>query len=85
MMQTTESRLYDHAATVGRRHPMTRSLFGQAEMSSILVVVTNVVLKQPLQMLLVYRDYLIKKIAPATLDSALRDAILPRALKFGWD
>jgi hypothetical protein len=36
--------------------------------------------EQPLQMLLINRDDVVEQIAPATLDPALGDAVLPRTL-----
>src|ERR1700691_4390935 len=49
-------------------------------MCSIFMIVADVVRKQPLQMLLVDRDYVIKQVPATTLDPALGDAILPGTL-----
>jgi len=80
MVQTAESGLRDNLPAIRRWRSAVRCLLGQAEMSAIFVVVMDIVREQPLEMLLINRDDVIEQIAPTTLDPALRDAVLPRAL-----
>jgi hypothetical protein len=57
------------------------SLLVQAEMSPVIVVVTNVLIHQPFQMPLIENDHMIEQITTATAYEALGHAILPRALE----
>jgi hypothetical protein len=66
----------------------TGSLLLRAEVSSIIVVVADVLIHEALQMSLVENDHVVEKISTTVADEALRDAILPWALKagsFGFD
>jgi hypothetical protein len=79
-MQTAESRPPDHTATSQRTHSATGSLLVQAKVSSVFVVITDIIREQPFQMLLVGRNHMIEQVAPATLDPAFRDTVLPGTL-----
>ena len=57
------------------------SLLVQAEMSPVIVVVTNLLIHQPFQMPLIENDHMIEQITTAIAYEALGHAILPRALE----
>ena len=59
---------------------MWRSLL-QREMCSVLVVVTNILRQQALQVAFVYCNDVVQQIMTATLDPTLSDTILPRTFK----
>ena len=50
-------------------------------MSAVVVVVTDVLVHEPLQMALVEHDHMIEQIAAAVADEALGNAVLPRAFE----
>ena len=57
--------------------------FVQAEMSSVVVIVANVLIHEPLEMALIEDDHMIKKIAATGADGSFSHAVLPRALEIG--
>ena len=83
VMQSTDSRTrHDEAGTCRRSSTGGRSLL-QSEMRSILMVIAEVLRKQPLQMPFVQRNHVIEEITSAAFHPTLSDAVLPRTLKRG--
>ncbi len=88
MMQTTEPWRRDNFATRCRTFcwlPTCGSLFVQAEVRSILMIVANVVIHKPLEMALVDHDDMIEQISAAVPDEALGHAVLPGTSNRGAD
>jgi hypothetical protein len=81
MMQATDPPMRNDATwTYGGDSPGRRSL-PQSEMRSILVVVTDILREQPLQVPFVHGNHVIQQISTTALYPALSNAILPGALK----
>ena len=59
-MQAAESRECNDPALIGRRGSLARRLFLQSEMSSILVVIADILKEKSFQMLLIYWNHVIK-------------------------
>ena len=92
MMQTTQPRHRDNllAGVQTYRFPASRSLFVQAEMGSVVVMITDVVGHQASQMPLVEHDHVVEQIAATTAHEPFRYTVLPRAFerradRFGVD
>src|SRR5664279_1055066 len=68
----------DHNATAGCVLPQT-------EMSSVFVVITDIVFQQSSQMPLVQDDHVVEQLPTHTPNPALRDTVLPRTSKGGAD
>jgi len=86
MMQAAEPwHGYDFAVRLGirRRHPARRRFFFQREMSSVLVIVTDVLGHQPFQMAFVEHDHMVEQVSSTIPDPAFGDAVLPRASEAG--
>jgi len=87
MMQTAEPwhRYYPVTHNAGVTHCLTiRGRFlHQRKMSSILVMIPDVLAHQAFQMLFVRNDHMINQIATAVPDPALGDTVLPRASETG--
>lgn len=64
-----------------RRHTPFRSLFVQAKVGSVLVVVTYVLVDEAFQMPFIEHDHMVKQIAAAVANPTLGHAVLPRALE----
>jgi len=85
MVQSAESLTRNDATgTCGGDSPRRRSL-PQSEMGSTLVVVADVLRKQPPQMSLVHSNHVIQQILPTVFYPTLGDPVLPRALKRSLD
>jgi hypothetical protein len=85
-MQSTESRQRNHVVTTQgrwRRNPATGSVLPQSEMSSILVVIMDVLIKQPSQMFPIQHDHMIQEISTYTANPTLRSSVLPGTAKCG--
>jgi hypothetical protein len=87
MMQTAESwhRYNSVTHNTGVTHCFTirwRSL-RQRKMSSILVIIPDVLIHQAFQMPFVENDHMVEQIAAAVADPTLGDAVLPRASEAG--
>jgi len=67
-MQAAESGKRDDSAAVDRGGPLSRRLFLQSEMSSILVVMADILGEQSFQMLFVDRNQVIEQNVPTTFD-----------------
>src|ERR1017187_5123385 len=86
MVQTAESRHRNHPATWARNSnglAPCRGLLLQPEVRPVLVVVTDVLAHQTLQMPFVYYDDMIQQVPAAVADEALGDAVLPRVAEAG--
>ena len=84
MMQAAEPRHGDNFAAricSRRRDTPIRSLLVQAEVGSVLVVVANILVHQPLQVALVEHDHMVEQVAAAVAHEALCNAVLPRAFE----
>jgi len=57
------------------------SFFAEAEVGTVLVIVGDVIFHESLQMALVHHKHMAEQIPAAIADKALRDSVLPRALK----
>ena len=60
-----------------------RSLLIQAEMSPVLLVITDVFIHEAFQMPLIEYDYMVEQIAATVADESLCDAVLPGTAKAG--
>ena len=86
MMQATKPwRRHNLAACVMtlRHFSARRSLLAQTKVGSVLVVVTDVLIHEALQMPLIENDHVVEQIAAAVTNPALGDAVLPGATKVG--
>ena len=86
MMQATKSR-HRHNRSTCTRILLCFTTSGRSlcerKMSSILVVVTNVLIHKASQMLFVHDDHTVEQIPAAVADPALGNAVLPRTSKAG--
>jgi hypothetical protein len=80
-MQTTESWERDDPTAIRRRTSLGWCLLRQAEVSSILVIVANIVREQSFQMAFVHRNNVVQQITAAAFDPTLCHAVLPRAFE----
>jgi hypothetical protein len=85
MMQAAQSGKRDDSAAIRREDPLARRLFLQSEMSSILVVIADILREKLFQMLLIYWNHVIKQILATTFDPPFGYTILPRAFERGPD
>jgi len=86
MMQTAQSRDRNDAA-IGRWMlfglASGRSFFAEAEVGAVLVIVGDVSFHESPQRVLVHYDHMAEQLPAAVADEALRDSVLPWALKAG--
>lgn len=79
-MQAPESRQRYNLVAI-RRHgcgdSTTGSVLPESEMSAVLVVITDILIQQPSQMLLIENDHVIQEIPAHTANPALRNSVLP--------
>ena len=84
MMQAAQSRDRNDSA-IGRRIlfdlASTRGFFAKAEVGAVLVIVGDVCVHESLQMALVHHKHMVEQVPTAIADEALRDSVLPWALK----
>ena len=88
MMQATKARHGNNLCTHRCAHlsfPARWSFLCQAQMSPVIVVITDVLVHEPFQVALVQNDHMVEQIAPAVADEPLGYAILPRTLEGGTD
>jgi hypothetical protein len=86
MMQAAKPRHRDHAARrvgLSSRRTVRWRLFRQAEMCPVVVIVTDVLGHEPLEMSLVEHDDVIEQVSAAIADKALCYAVLPRTTEAG--
>ncbi len=86
MMQAAEPRHGNYLRTDWRSHlnlPASGSFLVQTEMSSIVMIVANVLIHQAFQMVFIDHDHLVEQIAAAAPHEAFGRTVLPRALKTG--
>jgi hypothetical protein len=84
MMQSTESgEGVDRAISPisDRGGPTTWRVLREFEMGSVLVVITDVLRHEPVEMPLIQDDHVVQEVSSATPDPALRDPVLPRTAK----
>ena len=83
MMQSTESGQRDNLATGRFRfcNPTTGRVLPQSEMSSVFMIVANIVLQQPSQVSLVEHNHVVQKLSAYTANPAFRNSVLPRSAK----
>jgi hypothetical protein len=80
-MQTAESWERDDPTAIRRRSSLGWCLLRQAEVSSILLIVANMVREQSFQMARVHRDNMVQQIMAAAFDLTLCHAVLQRAFE----
>ena len=85
MMQSAESLLRQDATVGFGMSSAVRRFLPEAEMRAILMVVTDVLREQPLEMAFIEGNDVIQQVTPAALDPTLRDAVLPGTLERGAD
>ena len=61
--------------------PRLWTVFGQAQVRPVLVIVVQVSMQKPKQMLLTQRDHVVEKLSPHGSNPALRGRILPGAME----
>jgi len=84
MMQTADCRHGNDLRSHDGVHlgsSLSRGLFLQAEMRSVLVIVADTLTHEPFQVALVEHDDMVKQIAPTTAHKSLSNSILRRALE----
>ena len=83
MVQTAQSRMADHRT--GRRgtDSAARGFLAETKMRAILVMVGDVLGKEPLQMPLVQSNDMVEQLAATAPHSALGDSILPGTFERG--
>ena len=80
-MQATQSRSTHDRTPVARPNSARRCSFVQAKVSSVFMVVADIVGEKALQVALVEGNDVIQKIPPTTLNPAFSDSVLPRTLE----
>src|SRR4029077_14342697 len=80
MMQAAEPGNRNDSVTIRQRHSIAGRPLGQTKVSSILVIIADILGEKPFQVPFVDRDHVIEQIAPATFNPALGYAVLPRTL-----
>lgn len=84
MMQAAQSRDRNDSA-IGRRIlfdvASPRGFFAKAEVGAVLVIAGDVRVHESLQMALVHDKHMVEQVPTAIADEALRDPVLPWALK----
>lgn len=83
MMQPAESPTRKYVTRDCTRDPSSRCFLFESQMSSVIVVVADVIGKKPLQVLLVDRNHMIEQVPATTLDPALCNPVLPWTLVRG--
>ena len=61
----------------------TRSVLPQSEVSTVLMVITDVLIQQPSQVALVQHNHMIQEISTCTANPALRNYVLPWTAECG--
>src|SRR5580658_7659145 len=64
---------------VGQRHSTLGRFFSESEVSAVVVIVTDVLIHEPLQMTLIEHDHMVEKFSSEVAHEAFDHAILPRA------
>jgi hypothetical protein len=87
MVQPAESLLSKDPTRSYRTNPAVRCRLLKSEMRSVLMMVTNILGKQSLQMAFIQRNNVVQQVSSAASHPALRDAILPGKIgrKFARD
>ena len=62
---------------------LPKAVLPKSEMSSVLVVITDVLIQQPSQMSPIQHDHMIQEISTYTANPALRNSVLPRTAECG--
>ena len=57
------------------------SFFAKAEVGAVVVIVGDVLVHESLQMALIHHNHMVEQVPEAGADEALRDSVLPWALK----
>ena len=83
VVQASKPRSRDNATVRQRRTPACGRVLAQSEMGSIIVIVGDVIGKQSPQVSLVQGNNVVKQLATAAADPALRHPILPRTSNGG--
>jgi hypothetical protein len=84
-MQAAESFTRKYATRNCRAGPSSRCSLFESQKSSVVVVVADVIEKQPLQVLLVDRNHMVKEVPATTLDPTLYNPVLPWTLIRGLE
>src|ERR1700690_3603480 len=86
MMQATESGHRYNAATCTRAllcFATRRRFLHQPEMRPVVVIVTDILVHQTLQMAFIHNNHMVEQITSAVADPALCDTVLPRTSEAG--
>src|SRR5664279_3833584 len=75
VMQPAHAPLADHGTVFPRACPGSRRLLLQPEVSSVVVIIGNVLGEESLQMALIQGDYVVEQVAAAASDPTLGDTI----------
>jgi len=81
MMQPAESLLRQDATCASGWISTVRSSLRKSKMRAVLVVVTDVLRKQPFQMAFIHGDNMIQQVSSATFDPTLCHTVLPGTLE----
>lgn len=79
MMQTTESRERNYLGATERASSPVRRFLIQSQVSSIVMVVSDIIRDKPPQMTLVRRNHVVQQLTSATSNPPFGHAILPGA------
>ena len=77
MVQSTESLVRKDLTRSYRTNPAARCPLRKSEMGAVLMMVTNILGEQSLQMAFIQRNNVVQQISPTASHPTLRDAILP--------
>ena len=83
MMQPAQSILRKNAPRGGGANSVVRGSLPQPKMRAVLMVVTNILGEQSLQMAFIHRDNVVQQVLSATFDPTLRYTVLPGTLEGG--
>jgi len=85
MMQPAQSIMRKNAPRGGGANSVVRGSLPQPKMRAVLMVVTNILGEQSLQMAFIHRDNVVQQVLSATFDPTLRYTVLPGTLEGGAD
>ena len=83
MVHSAEPVVRNDATQSYGANPAVRCSLPESEMRTVLVVVTNILREQPLQMLFIHCNDVIQQVSSAAFDPALCHAVLPGTLEEG--
>ena len=84
-MQPAQSIMRKNAPRGGGANSVVRGSLPQPKMRAVLMVVTNILGEQSLQMAFIHRDNVVQQVLSATFDPTLRYTVLPGTFEGGAD